>query len=203
MLTEDKLQQSREKSNNALPLFPDHLQKLKTEYGLIEETIWGEMLNNILHRTDITCGGIVIPYDEGSQRVRLDVPQISRDGKEAKYLAASGSKNQLYIPGPVKAVLQDPSIPISFTEGEFKSLKATQEGFPCIGLAGAHGFLSNGQFLDDFSEIEFKNREVVIALDSDAQLNQNVLKAGHRLTLELARLGGRPKLVILPKRGRE
>lgn len=157
--------------------FPHHLERLTREHGLSIETIKesgllsakATALNRILNRTDIACDGIVIPYVEGFSRVRLDVPLISKNGRTAKYLSPGDSENRLYIPKPVQAVLKDSSTPIYITEGEFKALKLTQEGFPCIGLPGIWGFSRDRKLLPDFDEINLKGRKVTIILDSDAR----------------------------------
>jgi putative DNA primase/helicase len=160
-----------------LNLAPHHLEKLTREHGLSIETIKesglfsakATTLNRILNRTDIACDGIVIPYVEGFSRVRLDVPLILKNGKTAKYLSPIGSENSLYVPKSIESVLKDSSTPIYITEGEFKALKLTQEGFPCIGLPGIWGFSRDKKLLPDFDEINLKGRKVTIILDSDAR----------------------------------
>lgn len=168
------------------------------EAGLYSAT--AQTLNRILIRRDIICCGIVIPYHgvEGFNRVRLDIPQMLNEG-EAKYLSPTGSRNYLYIPKPVMSILHDPTQILYFTEGEFKALKATQEGFPCIGLGGVWGFRSKGALLEDFREIELKSREVVMVLDSDADFNFGVLHAGYSFAIELARLGAKTRVIVLPE----
>jgi len=195
------------KINHNLELYPTHFNRLRSHYGLTEETIQqsglfsadSKLLNQILKRKDIECEGIVIPYlSKDLDRVRLDTP-ISLNSNEVKYLSPSGSKNSLYIPNSLREILQDPSRLLYFTEGELKALKAIQEGFPCIGLPGIWGFLSNGKLLEDFNLIEFKHREVVVVLDSDAEYNLNVHRAGVYFAIELAKLGAKPRLITLPE----
>ncbi len=198
-----------EETNNSLPLFPHHVQKLINEHGLdiftIQEAkLWSgspKTLNYIVNRSDVTCEGIIIPYDDDGdyERVRLDEPLIL-NGSEAKYLSPTGSKNRLYIPKPVMPVLQDITQTLYFTEGEFKALKATQEGFPCIGLGGIWGFRSEGFLLEDFQQIELRNRKIVIVLDNDADFNFNVVHAGYTLALELTKLGAKLRVLVLPER---
>jgi len=86
-----------------------------------------------------------------------------------------------------------------FTEGEFKALKSTQEGFSCVGLAGIWGFKSEGKLLNDFASIYLFNREVFLVLDSDANYNFNVLHAGYYLAIELIKLGANVKIILLPE----
>ncbi len=66
-------------------------------------------------------------------------------------------------------LLKDSFFPIYLTEGEFKALKLTQEGFPCLGIPGAWGFSREKKLLPDFEAIDLRNRKVFIILDSDAR----------------------------------
>lgn len=198
-----------QKFNVNRSVFSSHLLRLRTNYGLNDKTIEEselfsadpKMLNQILKRGDIDSDGIVIPYPgKDLKRARLDNPLIYED-KEIKYLSPSGSKNSLFIPLPVDQLLDDTSHVLYFTEGEFKALKANQEGFPCIGLPGIWGYQSKGELLDDFNLIEFRNREVIVVLDSDAKYNQNVLRAGLYFAIELSKLGAKTRTITLPDIG--
>lgn len=158
-----------------------------------------QTLNQITNRTDIASDGIVIPYHiNGFNRIRVDTPLV-RNGNEAKYLSTTGSRNHLYIPRSIEFLLKDACQRLYFTEGEFKSLKATQEGFPCVGLGGVWGFRSEGGLLEDFEQIELKNREVAIVLDNDGRFNFNVCYAGYAFAIEIAKLGAKPRVIILPE----
>lgn len=199
--------QEYNKSFSEFQLFRHHLEKLTQEHGLNVKTIQeaglfsatAQTLNQISHRTDIASDEIVIPYSiYGFNRARVDIPLVL-NGNEAKYLSPTGSKNHLYIPSPVQSVLKDASQRLYFTEGEFKSLKATQDGFPCVGLGGVWGFRSEGALLEDFEQIELRSREVVIVLDYDARFNFDVCYAGYAFAIEMAKLGAKPRVIILPE----
>jgi len=192
--------------NIDLDLKQYHLDKLFNEHGLTLETIKinnlysanaGE-LNNILKRNDIQTDGVVIPYDSNFSRVRLTKPAKIND-TEVKYLSPLNSTNHLYSRHLSPEILKNIDIPLFFTEGEFKALKASQEGFHCIGLAGIWGFASNGSLIDGFNNINLYEREIIIVLDSDANFNYNVLHAGYRLAIELSKLGAKTKVVVLPE----
>jgi hypothetical protein len=87
--------------------------------------------------------GMVIPYAplnaDGSEYARVKLDNVGPDGK--RYLSPKGRPNRLYVP-PIldPSVLRDPSVTLYVTEGEKKAAKATQEGFPCIGLSGVWGW---------------------------------------------------------------
>ncbi len=199
-------------NNYKLPLSDHHYNKLRNEHGLSEATIKeaglrtadAKELNKLLKRSDINSSGIVIPYEDKFCRTRLDEPLKNSKGKTAKYLSPSGSLNRLYIPKAVEPILKDSSVPLYITEGEFKALKLTQEGFPCIGLSGVWGFSRNKKLLPDFDNIELVDRHITIILDSDAITetyggNQHVLKAGVRLTEELMERQAAVCIGVLPK----
>jgi len=121
-----------------LPLLPRHFQKLTALQGLNEETIreaelfsaTSSTLNQTLNRNDLFCDGIVIPSGvESFNRARLDVP-IVLSGHEVKYLSPTNSKNHPYLARSLIQFLLDATLRLYFTEGEFKSLKATQGDFP-------------------------------------------------------------------------
>jgi len=163
-----------------------HLDKLLNEHGLTLETIKNNNLfsanavelNKILNRYDIQIDGVVIPYNSSFSRVRLTKPIIINH-TEVKYLSPLNSTNHLYKRHLSPEILKNVDIPLFFTEGEFKALKSTQEGFYCVGLAGIWGFASNGSLIDGFNNINLYEREIIIVLDSDANFNYNVLHAGY------------------------
>jgi len=192
--------------NIDLYLKQHHLDKLFNEHGLTVTTIKSNNLysadavelNKILKRNDIKIDGVVIPYDSSFSRVRLTKP-VKINDTEVKYLSPLNSTNHLYSRHLSPEILKNIDIPLYFTEGEFKALKASQEGFHCIGLAGIWGFASNSSLIDGFNNINLYEREIIIVLDSDANFNYNVLHAGYRLAIELSKLGAKTKVVVLPE----
>jgi len=191
---------------NGLNLATHHLDKLLNEHGLNLETVNSNdlysadsyKLNAILKRNDIKTDGIVIPYNSHFSRVRL-TKAVKINDNEVKYLSPLNSTNHLYIRHLSPEILKNIDIPLFFTEGEFKALKSSQEGFHCIGLAGIWGFISEGLLIDDFNNINLYERETIIVLDSDANFNYNVLHAGYNLAIELSKLGAKTKVVVLPE----
>lgn len=178
-MVEDNTHESYRDSNTGSEsrLLEQHFEKLMVEHGLTKPTIIDaglytatpKVLNKLLKRGDITSSGIVIPYSVDFCRARLDIPLKYENGRTAKYLSPSGSQNRLYIPKAVRLILTDSSVSLYITEGEFKALKLTQEGFPCIGLAGIWCYSRDKGLLPDFDNVELKNRKVFIILDSDAR----------------------------------
>jgi putative DNA primase/helicase len=149
---------------------------------------------------------LVFPYTRpdgrnGYCRVRPDrAPMVK--GKAAKYLSPSATPNELYFPPGVASLefLQDASRELIFTEGELKALKATQEGFLCIGLVGIFGWKKgkSESLLPTFDLITLKGRPVFIAFDSDKHDKPEVLDAESRFAALLANAGAVVKCIQVP-----
>src|SRR5262245_3719093 len=73
-------------------------------------------------------------------RTRTEKKEDKDKEKAVKYESPAGRPNRLYLPPGTRAALADPTRAILITEGEKKSLKADQEGFPCLGLVGIYGW---------------------------------------------------------------
>lgn len=133
------------------PLSEAHLRHLH-DRGLTDATIeaaslWSANVAQVAELLGFNpgSGGIVIPYFHPLtgqvvlNRVRPDRPPII-GGKAAKYLSPRGAGNRLYFPPGAREWIADPSVPIGFTEGEFKTLWASQAGLRYIGLIGVWGW---------------------------------------------------------------
>lgn len=154
--------------------------------------------------------GLAFPYP-GTDFVRIkpDTPWVhpsNLQAKSAKYLTKAGAGNRLYIPPDIKTTLKDPSIPIYITEGEKKTLKATQEGLNCIGLAGVwcwKGKNTRGESspIPDLDLIKWNGRKVYIVFDSDIVEKISVKKAETALAEELIGRGAEVWAIRLPGGG--
>ena len=157
--------------------------------------------------------GYVVPY-EGTEspdytlgfyfQIRLD-QAVLLPGKEkpSRYLRPAGVGNRLYFPPGVEEYLEDPSIGLYLTEGEKKSLKAFQEGLPCVALAGVWNWLQKNEYgesvpIPDLNRITWTSRKVTLVFDSDIKWNVSVLQAAYRLGGELQRRGAIVSLIELP-----
>jgi len=101
------------------------------------------------------------------------------------------------------SVLSDPSRLLYLTEGEFKALKLTQEGFPCLVLAGVWSWKTNlhGKSLSiaDLDRVARKGRRLVVVFDSDLADKPPVAWAEHELVKELRRRQADVYLLRLPE----
>lgn len=143
-------------------------------------------------------GGLIIPYDESYARVRIDHP--GPDGK--RYRSPKGGANRLYVPPTLLPVLSTPAVALYLTEGEFKALKATQDGFPCLALPGVWSWKTrlHGQSfpIPDFDRVVWKARRVVVVFDSDLADKPTVAWAEHALIQELRSRGADVHVLRLP-----
>jgi predicted P-loop ATPase len=166
--------------------------------------------------------GILIPYivpgsnEPATFRLRRRNPDIDGRTKKpkAKYLAAPGERNRLYFPpGTTLEMLQDPSIPIVFVEGEFKGLAMRRAAgeligtprFVVVALSGVWNWrgvvgkttnengvrISERDVLPDFDLINLISRKAIIAFDIDDKpsTRTEVKKARHAFSVELRSRG--------------
>jgi hypothetical protein len=147
----------------------------------------------------------------GYCRLKPDRPRKSKDnGKPIKYESPKGAGNLPYFPPGTLAALQDVSRSLIVTEGEKKSAKADQEGFPCVGLVGVCGWQKKrprdkddrpqGEraLIDKLAQIAWQRRLVFLCFDSDAATNPNVRLAEWHLAETLQRHGAIVRVVRLP-----
>lgn len=190
-----------------------HLEDLRSS-GLSEATIQAAGLYSADSQEARRLGfgtagpGLVFPYPSpnGEQpffRLKPDASKTDKNGRLVKYLTVKGAGNRLYIPSILPAnELADPQVALILTEGEKKALKANQEHFPCIGLAGVWCWLmkDGGQSLplEDFNRIAWKGRLVYICFDSDIAGKPEVERAERRLAQELKQRGATVVPVRLP-----
>lgn len=183
-----------------MTLHEDHLAELRKS-GLSNETIILSGIetvrpDKISTELGVNIPGLLnayrIPYENGFARFRC----FYREGiKGPKYFQRKNTGNRLYIPANIDCTkLKDAGVPIYFTVGEKKALKACQEGLLCVGLSGLWNWKNKNDenLIPDFDLINFKNRAVLIVPDDD-WLSQN--KNGYKKNLKKAvyRLAGKLK----------
>jgi hypothetical protein len=122
-----------------------------------------------------------------------------------KYGQPTGTLNEVYLPPllprPWREVLADATASLVVTEGELKAAAACAHGIACIGLGGVDMWRAGKRglaLLPDLARTEWRNRQVVIAYDSDAPVKPEVLAAQNRLAHELADRGAHVRLLSLP-----
>lgn len=146
----------------------------------------------------LSTGAYGIQYPNCNGYMRLKLRQNIGD---AKYLGPKGAGNHAYILPEVNRIISshNPEKIIFITEGEKKAVKATLEGFPCIGLPGVWCFKdSDNDFLPELDDLNLKYWKVFIVFDSDITQKHNVKHAELRLAVELINRGAQVYSVRLP-----
>jgi len=202
-------------NHSNLSLHPDHLTDLRKS-GLSDETIRQANIYSVPPRDINKKLGPGFPHTEKINSL-MTFPYPGADGferyklfpslEDRKYHQKAESENHLYIPPTVGAILKDPSITLYFTEGEKKSLKATQEGIFCIGLGGLWNFKKKGEdgLIPDFNLIQFQGRACFLIPDNDWEQpdrhgeRRNLRQAVYELAYHLIDRGAKVFIVELPQ----
>jgi KaiC/GvpD/RAD55 family RecA-like ATPase len=124
--------------------------------------------------------------------------------RRSRRSGGGASVNRLYVPPTLGAdILADARRALYATEGEFKSLKGTQEGFPTVALPGVWSWKrrlhDQSLPIPDLDRIEWRDRVVVVVFDSDAAIKPPVAWAEHELVKELRRREARIFVIRLPE----
>lgn len=153
--------------------------------------------------------GYILPYFDVKGKV-MDTVRFrfleeleGKKNKVVKYSQPKGTEPRLYFPPCIKwsKVLKDPSIDITFTEGEKKAYKASKMGIPTIGLGGVWSFKSKKlrkNLIDDFKHINLNGRRILICYDNDIRSNEDVTNALHAFAKELFNEGAKVFNKLLP-----
>lgn len=204
-------------SRRQVPIIEEHVAELAAS-GLSEDTITtagiytaeDQAITDLLGwqpKAHSWGRGIVYPYrnvdgrSNGYERVKLDHPRVAHSGKPIKYESPRGMSNRAYFPPGFSRAIQSTDRPIIMTEGEKKSLAVSQLGYAAIGLVGVWGWQEKrkrddhgrayGQrrLIRDLQAIEWAERTVVIAFDSDAAVKRSIQVAEARLAEVLTGIG--------------
>ena len=181
-------------SDHLAGLLDHHLAELRRS-GLTDETIRVAGIHSEVEPAKLAtildwkrypskcCPAIVFPFTDadgrnGYTRVKPDRPR-QKGGKPVKYESPQGRPNEVYLPPGVGDILADPTRELLITEGEKKSLCASQNGFLCIGLTGVWGWKEKGResLLPALERVAWKGRAVYIVFDSDIATKEDVRDA--------------------------
>lgn len=186
-------------------LTDEHAAKLRLSALLPEET---EKL------VGVGVPALRLPYwrPDGSPsdffRVRfLSTPSVAGfvAAKPQRYAQPAGSMNEVYLPPLLDEswakFLADAATPLVVTEGELKAAAACSVGIPTIGLGGVDVWCATKRgvaMLPALASAAWERRDVVIAYDSDAASNPNVVRAQLRLAEVLVERGAIVKVASIP-----
>ena len=220
-LFQKELSEARAKPLEDRRLLKAHLENLRRS-GLSDDTIEKAGLATVSaeaaeeylqYSPGSECLVFEYPAAGGEHHYRLKPakPLATSDGDVRKYLAAKGSGNKLYVPPLINLDdFEDVDVPLIITEGEKKALKASQDGYCAVGIAGVWSWrtltsdnIEDTVPLPEFDAIPWNKQSVYIVFDSDAAQNPDVQRAEESLAQELQHRGARVLIVRLPEVGGE
>jgi Domain of unknown function (DUF3854) len=147
--------------------------------------------------------GLLIPIygTDGELRLhqyRPDNPRLDK-GKPRKYETPWRHLICLDVPPTVRGEIDNLAVPLWITEGSRKADAAASAWLCCIALIGVDGWQSKGVALPDWKDgVRLKDREVMVAFDSDVMTKESVARSLRDLTTWLEYRGARVRHVILP-----
>lgn len=160
-------------------------------------------LSKVSKRRDLAKGGYIIPYHDehgklsGSYRIRLlETGTRFKDRKVQRYIQPAGTLPGIYLSKGMKwpQILNNSKQTLWITEGEKKAARACRAGYATIGLGGVWSWRAAKvgiNFLPQLEKIEWKDREVILAFDSDVSLKSDVRRALTALAFELKDRGAK------------
>lgn len=145
-----------------------------------------DLRNEILDRLNLPRGYehdlLIFPYPGYGDvfRVRLDVPEMDKEGHSIRYKQPAKQRNLPYIIKPIAPRYSQ----LFITEGEKKALALVQAGCPAIAFGGVWNWRDRASptgVIPDMEDYELKDRTIVIAFDSDIHSNRHVQQAEEAL----------------------
>lgn len=182
-----------------------------TKSGITEETIKTYTENGYL-KEDSESWTLYYPelfYDEKTEYYNKRLKNYT----DSKYIKPKNKTSRLFRPlGLSVDTLKNDYLII--TEGEKKAIKAVQEGFNCIALAGVWGWKkkideeeqnkealqNNEDIIPDIVDLNLKNKNIYLCYDNDMWQKEEVCKALYHFALYLKyEKKAIVKIVKLPK----
>src|SRR5262249_39106792 len=90
-------------------------------------------------------------------------------------------------------------VSLRWTEGEKKTLRADQDGLPCIGLGGLWNWSRDRAPIPDLDHLDHVERSEILTPDSDVWTRPDLLQAVYGLGKELEARGARGAVVVVEK----
>lgn len=147
--------------------------------------------------------GLIIPNrnvfgEIVTYQIRPDNPRLDDRGRPIKYETAINGVQCIDTPLRSRRNLRNKDIPLWFTEGRRKADSALSHGVTCIlSLNGVYGWMSDGMALPDFDELLLRDREVVLAFDSDVMTKFSVREALERFARYLTARGAHVRYLVM------
>lgn len=179
------------------------------DYKTVTSAVEVQELEPSLSKAQRRVPALLIPiYRLGEPKpytymLRPDNPR-TRNEKPVKYEWPAGVTPCLDILPRYRDRLTDPTVTLLFTEGAKKADAAASLGaYLPVNLNGVYAWRGKGKdggkaLLADFEYIAFAARRVILAFDSDSQVNRQVRQALNRLAIVLQRKGAEVLMLHLP-----
>ena len=121
-----------------------------------------------------------------------------------RYAQPRGTPPKAYFPKTIdwRSVIENQGVPITIVEGELKAACLAKHGFKTIGLGGVDAWRSRKRgirLLPELADLQWVNRLVYLAFDSDIVAKLEVRRALHALARELKRRGADVREVRIPE----
>ena len=173
----------------------------------------GDLAGVLFPRIDLATG-----YSAGV-RLRRDHPEVDQDGNPRhKYISSYGDRPRLYFSPGAGDLLQETAVAVVVVEAEKSVLAVVAAGQReerrllvvgtggCWGWRGTRGTATDASGarvpekgpLADLDRIEWTDRDVTIAFDSNCATNPKVQRARLALAADLAKRGAKVCLPALP-----
>lgn len=112
---------------------------------------------------------------------------------DMKYKSQKGAGIRCYVPADThRHLTENPGATVVLTEGEFKAIKATEDGLPTIGLGGIWLWIKkqgSSELHPDIAKYAAQGREFLAIWDSDATSKADFDRCTLRLSQALAEYG--------------
>lgn len=200
-----------------LGLFPQHAAKLRSSAvdpttaaarGYVSVDIKKRLTDLGFAAVQCSVPGLLIPGWNTAgvvvgHQYRPDDPRELTDDhgrvRAVKYENVPGSRVYLDVPPWSAPQLRSARAALVITEGPIKADALVSRGLVAVALLGVSAWRSGGMPLEDFRDIEWRDRRVIVAFDSDVMVKDQVQAELVGLTRYLTSKGARVEHVVFPE----
>lgn len=171
--------------------------------GISQETICKYFSNEYLvNRND----SWILYYPNLLQDTKSDycskrLKNVQKGGN--KYYRPKNETSRIFRPIDLPCeFLENINYPLIITEGEKKAIKAVDDGFSCIAIAGVWCWKSkktSDGIIPDLKKIKWNGRDVYLCFDNDLNEKPQVKNAFDALTIQLQNYGAKVHRIFLPE----
>ena len=179
------------------------------ERGWWTARLWGDLDGLGFHGTQKlppNFPALVVPQHDPSGEytysvIRYDVTPVRRNGQPMKYIQPKGVGLRLDVPRRCLEGLKNPEVPLLVTEGARKADALATHGIVALNTPGVDGWRSPSA-VPDLIGIPLKNRQVILAYDSDLLTKPPVRRAVEMLARWMEQKGAAVRIIDWTRLGR-